>query len=216
MMEPGDVMPGSTSEWRLPTMAREGDGTRARDWGEMRSKITDLLERRTGSGIEVWNRRIAETGIDTEPELRSWLSGEGVTGYPQMLLVMERFGYPDYLLKPSGQLIDEQYADRPALRPILDAVVTTALALGEVTVQARRTYVSLVTPRRAFALVRASTRQRVDMGLRLPAEQPTERLLAVPRGLGQDAFVRAIALATVDDVDDYVADALARAYRANA
>jgi hypothetical protein len=136
-------------------------------------------------------------------------------GYPQMLLVMERFGYPDYLLKPSDQLIDEQYADRPALRPILDAVVTTAMAVGEVTVQARKTYVSLVTPRRAFALVRATTRRRVDLGLRLPEEPATERLQAVPRGVGQDAFVRVIALATVDDVDDYVADALARAYRAN-
>ncbi len=182
----------------------------------MRSMITALLERRTGNGIEAWNRRVAETGIDSEQELQSWLSGEGVSGYPRMLLVMERFGYPDYLLKPSDQLIDEQYADRPALRPTLDAVVTTALSVGDAEVQARKTYVSLVTPRRAFALVRATTRQRVDLGLRLPEEQPTERLRAVPRGLGQDAFVRAIALTAVDEVDEYVADALARAYRANA
>jgi hypothetical protein len=187
----------------------------ARDWGEMRAQIAGLLERRTGSGIDAWNRRVAATGLQTEPEVRAWLTSEGVTGYPRMLLVMERFGYPDYLLKPSDQLIDEQYADRPELRPILDAVVATTLPLGEVGVQARKTYVTLTTPRRAFALMRATTKDRVDLGLRLPDEPASGRLREVARGLGQDAFVRAISLFSVEDVDDYVAAALERAYAAN-
>lgn len=186
-----------------------------RDWSEHRNRVIDMLERRTGQGLEEWNRRVAQSGAGTEDELRAWLTAQAVTGYPRMLLVMERFGYPDYLTRASDQLIDEQYTDRPALRPILDAVVATALTVGDVTVQARKTYVGLVTPRRSFALVRATTRQRVDLGLRLPDEPPTERLRAVPRGVGQDAFVRAIALTALDEVDDGVADALARAYRIN-
>jgi hypothetical protein len=33
-----------------------------------------------------------------------------------MVLVMERFGYPDYLLAAADELIDGQYADRPGRR----------------------------------------------------------------------------------------------------
>jgi hypothetical protein len=64
------------------------------------------------------------------------------------------------------QLIAGQYADRPQLRPILDAVLAALPALGPVTVQARKTFVSLVPPRRTFAVVQATTRTRVDLGLR--------------------------------------------------
>jgi hypothetical protein len=67
-------------------------------------------------------------------------------------------GYPDFLTAESGELIDGQYADRPQLRPILDAVLAMLPALGPVTVQARKTIVSLVTPRRTFAVVQATTR----------------------------------------------------------
>jgi hypothetical protein len=46
-----------------------------------------------------WNERIAaQPVIADEGALRAWLSSEAVTGYQQMLLVMERFGYSDHLL----------------------------------------------------------------------------------------------------------------------
>jgi hypothetical protein len=71
------------------------------------------------------------------------------------------------LLSPEAiQLIDGQYADRPHLRPILDAVLAALPSLGPVTVEARQTLVSLVTPRRTFAVVQATTKTRVDLGLR--------------------------------------------------
>ena len=63
------------------------------------------------------------------------------------------------------QLIADQYTDRQQLRPILDAVLAALPALGPVTVQARKTFVSLVSPRRTFAVVQATTRTRVDLGL---------------------------------------------------
>lgn len=36
-----------------------------------------------------------------------------MTGYARSLLVMERFGYPDFLRASGDELIDGQYADRP-------------------------------------------------------------------------------------------------------
>ena len=119
-----------------------------------------------------------DSGAATEPALRDWLTAQGVTGYPRMLLVMERFGYPEFLLATSDELLDGQYADRPQLRPILDRLLEVGMALGEVSVQTRKTYVTLVGPRRTFAQVVATTRNRVDLGLRLDGEEPHGRFLA--------------------------------------
>jgi hypothetical protein len=110
---------------------------------------------------------------------------------------------PDFLLAEAGELIDGQYRDRPGLRPVLDAVLAALPALGPVTVQARKTLVSLVTPRRTFAVIQATTRTRLDLGLRLEDQQPGGRLLAA-RGLG--AATARIALTAPQDVDDEVLD----------
>ena len=187
---------------------------RPRTWLEMRERIEKILERRTGEGIAVWVGRVAELGDIDEPALRTWLTEQGVTGYPQMVLVMERFGYPDFLLASADELIDGQYRDRVQLRPILDELLLRAMEVGDVDVQARKTYVTLVSPKRTFAIIRATTRDRVDVGLRLPGVDPGGTLLAAP-GLGNDYVNVRLALHSLDDVDDSVVDWLRRAYAAN-
>jgi Family of unknown function (DUF5990)/Domain of unknown function (DUF5655) len=111
-------------------------------------------------------------------------------------------------------LIEGQYTDRPQLRPILDAVLAVVPGLGPATVQARKTLVTLFTPRRAFAAVRAATRDRVDLGLRLDGTGPGGRLLAAGNVGGGGVTVR-VALTGPDDVDDEVRDLLRRAYDEN-
>lgn len=110
------------------------------------------------------------------------------------------------------ELVTGQYADRPGLRPVLDAVLALLPAVGEVTVQPRRTCVSLLSPRRVFAAVAPTTRTRVDLGLRLVDADPGGRLLTA-RNVGSGAINLRVALASVDDVDDEVAGWLATAYR---
>jgi hypothetical protein len=111
------------------------------------------------------------------------------------------------------ELIKAQYADRPRLRPVLDAVLAALPALGPVTVQARKTMVSLVGPRRTFAVVQATTKNRVDLGLRLDHERPGGRLL-VARDIG--AATLRIPLAGPGDLDEEALGWLRRAYDENA
>jgi hypothetical protein len=179
----------------------------------MREWAANLLLTRTGQDVTVWNRRVAAAGLGDERALRAWLDSQGVTGYGQALLVWERFGYPDFLTAEGEELIASQYADRPQLRPVLDAVLAALPAAGPATVQARKTFVSLVTPRRTFAVVQAATKSRVDLGLRLDQENPGGRLLPA-RDLGA-ATVR-IPLTRPEDVDAEVLGWLRRAYRENA
>jgi hypothetical protein len=184
-------------------------------WHEMREWQAQLLERRTGESLDTWNQRIATREFADEAALRAWLAEHGVTGYAQMLLVMERFGYPDFLLASADELIDGQYADRSHLRPILDAILAAVQGLGPVTVQARKTYVSLVSPRRTFAAVKATTKQRVDLGLRLDGQAPGGRLRDGARLMGGNVNLR-LPLATPADLDAEAIGLLERAYQANA
>jgi Family of unknown function (DUF5990)/Domain of unknown function (DUF5655) len=184
-----------------------------KSWAEMRDWAAGLLLTRTGADVQAWKRRAADAGIADEQALRSWLAGQGVTGYAQALLVWEGFGYPDFMTAGADELIEAQYADRPQLRPVFDAVLAALPALGQVTVQARKTLVSLVGPRRTFAVVQATTKSRVDLGLRLDNSKPGGRLLAA-RDIGA-ANLR-IALTGPGDIDDEVLGWLRRAYDENA
>src|SRR6185369_433882 len=140
-------------------------------WQGMKDLSGRLLQERTKTDVETWNARIREQQLADEPALRRWLTEQGVTGYAQSRLVMERFGYPAFLLASADELIEGQYADRPQLRPIFDAIIDAAAGLGEVIVQTRKTYISLMSPRRTFARVQPTTKQRVDLGLRLEGQQ---------------------------------------------
>jgi len=187
----------------------------ARSWEQMRTQIAAQLLRQTGHDVEWWNAAVAnESSLADEAALRAWLAEQGVTGYPQGMLVMERFGYPDFLLASADELIEAQYTDRPALRPILDAVVALASSIGEVEVHARKTYASLFTPRRAFAAVRPTTKTRVDLGLRIDGVEPGGRLLDGSRTAGGNVNLR-LPLTSVDDIDDEATAWLSRAYHAN-
>jgi hypothetical protein len=120
---------------------------------------------------------------------------------------------PGFMTTGADELIDAQYADRPQLRPVLDAVLAALPALGQVTVQARKTMVSLAGPRRTFAVIQATTKNRVDLGLRLDHDKPGGRLLAA-RDIGA-ANLR-IPLTGLGDFDEEALGWLRRAYDENA
>ena len=183
-----------------------------RDWRWAREEWVRLLEGSTGESLDIWNARVQAQDLPDEPGLRQWLTQQGVLGYAQTLLVMERFGYPDYLAASAADLVDAQYADRPHLRPVFDALLAAAQALGPVTVQARKTYVSLLTPRRTFARIQPTTKDRLDLGLRLEGVQPGGRLQ--PSRIQETMRVQ-IGLSTLDDLDDEALAWLRRAYDEN-
>jgi Domain of unknown function (DUF5655) len=185
-----------------------------RTWETMQRRIQAQLERQTDRTVDDWNMSIAAESLPDEASLREWLARHDVTGYPQTLLVWESFGYPEFLLASADELVDAQYENRPHLRPILDAILATAGGFGAVDVQARKTYVSLLTTRRTFAVARATTKKRVDLGLRLSGVDPTARLLAA-KGVGSESINMRIGLLSPEDLDDEVTDWFHRAYQEN-
>src|SRR3989449_5979977 len=140
---------------------------KTRDWQGVKDMAVGILKERTGEGVETWNRRIQRERLDDEESLRLWLTKQGVTGYAQSLLVMERFGYPDFLLATADELIDGQYADRAQLRPIFDALIDAAAGVGPGPSQARKNYLSPATPLPAFARIQTKRQNRRPLRLRV-------------------------------------------------
>src|SRR2546421_1250931 len=171
-------------EQRRRPAARSTTAPMVRSWESMREWMPSLLLRKTGKTVEDWNQAIVKARVRDELSLRRWLAEQGVTGYSQRLLVWERFGYPGFMTTAAFDLISRQYADRPQLRPILDAILATLPDVSPViTVQTRKTYISLVSERRTFAVVQATTKNRVDLGLRLDDARPGGRL-SPGKGIG--------------------------------
>ena len=180
----------------------------------MRQRIHAQFERQTSRGIAQWNDDIARAAPPDQDTLRAWLTEHAVTGYPRMLLVWETFGYPDFLDAGADELIDNQYADRQHLRPVFDAVIAAVSSFDGVGVQARKTYVALLSPRRTFGIVKASTKTRVDVGLRLSDLARHGRLLPA-KSLGNESITVRIGLAKPDDLDPEAVALLERAYEEN-
>jgi len=185
--------------------------TTIRSWQENRTMWVKVLENQTNQKLDCWNQLVRETPITNENELRTWLTDRGVTGYAQTLLVMERFGYPNFLTATADELIAHQYADRSHLRAIYEAIVNAARECGEIIIQARKTYVSLVAPRRTFARIKP-VRNQVDLGLRLEQCEPVGRI--EPSRIHHTMRVQ-IGLKSPQDVDAEVQYLLAQAYLEN-
>src|SRR3989442_8860479 len=187
-----------------------------RTWQVMRDWSAQLLERATGKNVAAWNRVIARRPFTNESALRKWLTAQGVTGYAQMLLVWERFGYPDFMTAGADDLIGRQYADRPSLRPILEVTLAALPGIAQVAVvQARKTYVSLVSKRRTFAVIQATTKHRVDLGLRL-RDQRTGGRLKPAKGVGNGSMTVCLPLSSATDLAGEALGWLKRAYDENA
>jgi hypothetical protein len=116
-----------------------------------------------------------------------------------------------FILATSDELIENQYADRTHMRLIFDAIVSAAAECGEVVIQARKTYVSLVAPRRTFARVQPR-KACVDLGLRLEGCAVGGRLQL--SRIHHTMRVQ-IALTTPDEVDEEVQHWLELAYLEN-
>ena len=173
------------------------------DWTAMRDENLLRLEQQTGKSVTYWTGRIRKQSFKDREALRQWLETEGVVGYPSMFLVMETFGYPDYMTATADELINQQYADREALRPVLEAILNGALQMGEMTVQARKGFVALLTTKRTFARIKPTTRSRIDVGLRLATQLPEGRLK--PCKMEENMKVQ-VSASTVEDVDaDFLA-----------
>jgi hypothetical protein len=140
-------------------------------------KRIDGLPKSTGKGLTEWFSILQTSGLEKHGDMMALLKGEhGVShGFANFIALMYRNqGGPE-----GDDLIEKQYAAKPNLRPIYDAIANVVSDFGpDVDIVPKQASVSLRRSKQ-FALVSPATRTRVDVGINLKGEQGTERLKAV-------------------------------------
>lgn len=174
--------------------------------------MIDNLKDRTGRTLEEWFALLSTKHFGKHAEYMQFLKSEmGVShGYANLIALKHR----DAGDGGAGEdPVVAQYAGpKQGLRSILDRIVATVEKMGDdVEVAPKKTYVSL-RRRKQFAIVQPSTRDRVDLGLNLKGEKPTERLENA--GSFNAMVTHRIRLATPQDVDAEVKAWIKRAYDA--
>lgn len=140
--------------------------------------MIDHLPEKTGKSLAEWYKVISSARLDKHGDMMNLLKGEyGVThGFANTIALLYRqqaSGGP-----PSDEnLIDQQYTGaKLGLRPVYEAVLSSVTRFGsDIEIAPKKTYVSLRRSKQ-FAIVQATTRTRVDLGLNLKNAASTDRL----------------------------------------
>jgi hypothetical protein len=169
------------------------------------------IEAQTGKSLDELIQSGLATGITKHKELHAFFANEyGLTyGNANVLTVFTR----DRMKGAAGEeenFVDAQYADKEALRPIYDALVSAIESFGDdVEIAPKRTYVSL-RRKKQFGLIQPSTSTRVDVGINLKGMEPGGRL--EKSGSFNSMVSHRVRLGDVGGVDDELIGWLRQAY----
>lgn len=170
--------------------------------------MIDNLPARTGRSLDAWYTILDAAHVEKHGEAIAFLKGEHAMTHGFANLVVTLYRSRGQEAATAEELISAQYAGAKLwLRPVCDAVVQHAQALGgDVEVAAKKTGVSLRRSRQ-FALVEAPSAKRVSLGLNLRGHDGTERLRPV-----SGMCTHRVDLASVDEIDEEVIGWMRQAY----
>jgi hypothetical protein len=140
-------------------------------------KRIDGLPASTGKPLSDWFAVLQAANLEKHGDMMTLLKDEhGVShGFANFIALMYRNqGGPE-----GEDLVARQYAAKPELRPIYDAIIAAVSEFGtDVDVVPKQASVSLRRSKQ-FALVSPATKTRVDVGVNLKGEPGGERLRAI-------------------------------------
>jgi len=134
--------------------------------------MIDNMPEKTGRSLEEWKNILKEKAFAKHMEAVKFLKEQGVThGFANTIVLLSK----DDHQKPAD-LVEEQYRGKETLRPIHDQLIEIVYQFGDdVTITPKKTAVSVIR-KRQFALIKPATKTRIDLGLKLPGKETTDRL----------------------------------------
>lgn len=182
---------------------------------DMMSSLTDSMKERTGKTLEEWVAAVQDAELDPldQKSVRNWLKKQGVLQNSQWTIADAAARAAGWERPSVEGYIDSQYqGEKAPLRPIFDALREILEGLGEdVSVEGRGGYTPFVR-KRQFAVVQASTRTRVDLGLRF-RQAPDSELLSTSSLPGQSTHK--IGFTSLEQITDEVIELIRLAYEQN-
>ena len=135
------------------------------------------LPEKTGKKLGEWKKLLVGKGFEKHGEIVKFLKGEHGVGHGFANLIAAKTLEGESSVGGDADLVEAQYAGpKAALRPLHDEIVKFAKSLGgDVEIAPKKTSVSL-RRKKQFALITPATKTRIDLGLALKGDDPTDRL----------------------------------------
>lgn len=139
------------------------------------SMIANMPEK-TGKSLEEWLALAAEAKAEKHGQILKFLKEQYGLGHGYANLVALRF--LESKTAPVEDLVGTQYADKPGLVPIYEALRQAIGGFGDdIEFSPKKANVS-VRRSKQFALIQPSTKTRLDLGIQLKGEPAGPRLEA--------------------------------------
>ncbi len=182
--------------------------------------VINNMPEKTGRSLEEWVALTIADGPEGEKERRAWLKKEHKVGGTTAMMISERsvgkgkeMTDPDEYLRAAEEYVEAMYSAKVNLRPIHDALIDRARALGEVRICPCKTIVPLYREH-VSAEIKPATIKRIDLGLALRNHKGRKgKRLIVTAGLEKgNRITHRIPLSALEEVDEEVSRWLQLAY----
>ena len=178
---------------------------------EMAAAMKANMKEKTGKTLAQWLKLAKASGETKHGMIVKHLKSEHQLTHGFANLVAHEHLASDASKSAPDDLISTQYSAKKAdLRPIYDKLAKAVAGFGkDVELAPKKAYVSLRRSKQ-FGLIQPSTATRVDVGLNLKGEAPTERLEA--SGSFNAMVSHRVRLTSADDIDKELIGWLREAY----
>lgn len=178
---------------------------------EMAAAMIANMKKNTGKSIDQWLKVVAKSSLAKHGEITKYLKSEHAVTHGYANMIAHEHLKQDQPAASEDDLVETQYAAKPELRPIYDKLIKEISKFGkDLEIAPKRAYVSLRRSKQ-FALIQPSTKTRVDVGIQLKGDEPTERLEA--SGSFNAMVSHRVRLSTLKDVDKELIGWLKEAFK---
>lgn len=176
----------------------------------------DTIKDKTGLGPADFKKLAADRGLLDEKvrtgEIVAWLAEDFDLGRGHAMAIVATLK-PTRAADKSDDPVGAFFSGaKEKWRPVFDGLLAEAGKYGPVTTSATSSYVSLLKGTKKFAIV-AATGSRLDIGLKLPGVDPTERFAA--SGTWNSMVTHRVSISDASEIDmqvlNWLSDAYARA-----
>jgi hypothetical protein len=165
------------------------------------------MPEKTGKSLEEWKKVLASKSFGKHSEAVNFLKKEhGVThGFANTIVLLSR----DKRDAPED-LVNNQYQGKEELKPIYEALIEVVKGFGpDVQVTPKKESVSIIR-KKQFALIKPSTKTRIDLGLKLVGKELTQRL--ENSGPFGTMCTHRVQITSIDQIDGELKGWLSEAY----
>lgn len=183
---------------------------------EMLQTMLDNLKEKTGKLLNEWHLLLKDLAPAKHGEAMKILKGEHGVSHGYANLISQTFFKPELLSASSNDNNPDEALlnGKEAIAEIfIGAKRLFEKVKGDVEFAYKKTYISLRTPKKQFALLQPSTKTRVDVGLNLKGVEPSG--MAEAAGSWNSMVTHRIKLSEIEQVNDELQEWVQKAYDAN-